>query len=291
MMKEELPHKVGHLIRPSSKDFTLNDIVPLDLMSMVNESGAVVLKGFGPDTETFFNYTEKLDLNFIDYRGGAFHREQVNHKPTLMTVTGHDSHFPIPLHGELYYQKTQPDFLIFFCQINALMGGSSIIANAQLIYQELPKETQTFLENNPIKYLRKIKATEWPKVYKTHDKSLVAHLCRELDIKAEFDSNEDLLTEYVTRAYQGNPKSFLNNILPNYYLQKLGREEAGVKTADGKDLPIEIIKSIEKTCKLHTYKVPMRPGDILLVNNRLTLHGRSGFIGKRQIFLRMGNKR
>ena len=283
-MNKLLPNDAG-LIIESPIDST-------ELLKLIQKNPAIIVKDFAPSLEEFFSFTEKLNLNFIDYRGGAFHRQEVNKVPTLMTVTGHEKGFPIPLHGELYYQKDQPDFLFFYCVSPALLGGSTTVANAVSFYNSLPQETKQFLQNNSLKYIRKLTVLDWKKVYKTEDKNEVKKICDGLGVQSHFDEQETLITEYISSAsYESKDAqtAFLNNILPNYYLQKAGRKEAGIQTADGKELPSTIIASIEKVAKALSVKARLKKGDLLVVNNRAALHGRTAFIGKRQIFLRMGN--
>ena len=291
MKSENLPLKAGILIKASSKSTPLDHLPAQEVMSLIKDAGALQLSGYASSTDSFFDYTEKLGLSFIDYRGGAFQREEVNRKSTLMTVTGHKRGFPIPLHGELYYQRSQPDLLCFYCVSSALLGGATTIANAREVYELLPASTKKFFEDHPVKYIRRMPPSEWNKVYKTTDQEEVAGFCEELGMTHEFDSNGFLTTEYVASAFyqREDSKAFLNNILPNYYIQKLGRNEAGVLTHDNKEIPAEIIKSVEKVLKAQTLKVRLRPGEILIVNNRSTLHGRRSFVGKRQIYLRMGS--
>lgn len=291
MKTAPLPHQVGVQLypmprRPARVDQTTLQEAALTLMA---EHCCMYVKDFALSLEEFMAFTEELGLNFMDYRGGASHRLPVGERPTLLTVTGHERGFPIPLHGELYYQKWQPDYLLFYCEKQALLGGSTLLANAARVYQSLAPEVRDYLEETPVKYVRQFGADDWPAIYQTHDRQLVGELCQAAGLMHQFLPNGGLRTEFLDHAFRGEPRRYLNNILPNYYLQKAGRSEAGVLTAADLALPGRIIQGIEQACRACTYKIAMKPGDAVIVNNRRALHGRSAFLGKRNVFLRMGN--
>jgi alpha-ketoglutarate-dependent taurine dioxygenase len=287
---KKLPVTAGVSLQASPGE-SLDTLSPSEILLLLRTQGAVYLKGFKASMEQFYDSTEKFPVTFMDYRGGAFHRDQVEGRSSLMTVTGHESHFGIPLHGELYYQKQQPDVLLFYCQKPAFWGGETTVANAQRVYEDLAPEAKNFLEMNRLKYSRKMKASEWAQIYQTQDRNVVIDFCERMDLRANFDAQGNLTTEFVSSALVGEPKAFLNNLLPNYYIQRLGREEAGILTEDGKAIPRQIFKEIEKSCKAFSVKIPLQAGDLLLVDNRSTLHGRKSFLGQRKVYLRMGSLR
>lgn len=284
MQLELLPKNAGATLR-------LSDGAPVrmtDWLELATKHGSLLVRNTAMSTEAFFKASEELPIKFMDYRGGAFERKSIDGNTTLLSVTGEEKGYPIPLHGELYYQKRQPDFLIFYCKTRALFGGSSTVASAAEIYRALSEEAQDFLQTSKLRYTRRLSSSEWPKVYQTNDPEIVRATCDDLGLIHRFEDSGDLVTEFITSGLYDS--GYLNNLLPNYFLQKLGRPEAGISDEEGRMIPEAIMKSIIKACKQCRVKLQMKSGDVLLVNNRTTLHGRTGYIGNRKIFLRMGTR-
>jgi alpha-ketoglutarate-dependent taurine dioxygenase len=281
---ENLPHSAGVSLSLSA----VNSVPMSELLDLASRFGSVFVRNTGMDSEAFYQATEELPIAFMDYRGGAFERKSIDGNSTLLSVTGEEKGYPIPLHGELYYQKRQPDFLIFYCKKKALLGGSSTVASAAQIFASLSQEAKEFLTTRKLRYTRRLSVSEWPRVYQTHDKDSVKATCEELGLTHHFEDSGELVTEFITSGVRDS--GYLNNLLPNYFLQKLGRPEAGISDEEGRMIPESVMKSIIKSCKQNRVKLQMKPGDMLFVNNRTTLHGRTGYIGNRKIFLRMGSK-
>src|SRR5262249_41127460 len=105
-----------------------------DVMSTFETAGAVLLRGFAVDTETFVDFSGRCCGSFSKYVGGgirfrALDRANLGAGGTLMSTTGQTQAFAIPLHGEMYYQKNRPDILWFYCRSAPARAGQTTLAD------------------------------------------------------------------------------------------------------------------------------------------------------------------
>src|ERR1700743_1801094 len=103
-----LAEQGGVIVSPAELRVALDQLTLEEVVPLLKEHGAILFRAFESGIPQFLAFTEKFSTRFSDYRGGAFQagkrgRQKVNQMDTLMTTTGGDQGFPIPLHGEMYY--------------------------------------------------------------------------------------------------------------------------------------------------------------------------------------------
>lgn len=74
--------------------------------------------------------------------------------------------------------------------------------------------------------------------------------------------------------------------------QHIGEENAPYNTyyGDGTKISENTIAILKQMYKKHSVKIPYQPGDILLIDNMLTAHGREPFKGNREVLVAMTGK-
>ncbi|MGQ3887592.1 TauD/TfdA family dioxygenase [Legionella sp. CNM-1927-20] len=280
--------------------------------------GAILFRGFPLiEPKQFVNFIEKLNLGkFTNYIGGDSPRSKI--MDGIYTSTEAPANIYIPLHQELSYLSTYPKHIYFFCEIEPVMGGETIIGDAREIYRQLnPQLVSRFTEKKItyvahyyhksliMDFINRIARSHksWSEVFETTNPAEVEKFCAENNIQLRWlkdkwleikQSMPPLLQHPITKEtvwfnqahlYDFNPKllgiwKFLASKI--LYFRRLTRLHE-VSFADGEKIPRKDIYHIMDTLKKCTVPVPWKKGDLMVLDNILTMHGRSTFKGQRRI--------
>jgi alpha-ketoglutarate-dependent taurine dioxygenase len=273
---------------------TNGEICKLDKAEVIdkfNSSSLLLFRGFDVDTDKFKAFTELFSTNFVSYVGGAYSREMINGDKTLLSVTGGKLHFPVPLHGEMYYRKQKPDILWFYCASPPLKDGETTVCDGIQIYNELSSSTQKLFQEKRLKYIRTYPEDVWQKIYQTDDLSHVEAVCRDNDMQLEVNRDHSITTNYIASAIQlsrGKCNVFINNILPVVAQEVNGSNTSLVRFEDNSKIPDVVINEIKTVTERIIHLVSWQTGDILMIDNTRLLHGRRAFAdNQRDIYVRL----
>jgi len=266
-----------------------------EIIKLFKSSGFLLIRGFDIDTEQFKKFTASLSTEFMPYIGGAYNqREAINGDKTVLSVTGANLRYAVPLHGEMYYTKNKPSLLWFYCATPPLSGGETTVCDGIQVYQKLSDSTKELFHTKRLKYIRSYPKFMWQEIYKTDDLNIVKRICQENDTYLKVDEKDhSITTEFVTYAIteSGKHKAFINNILPviaQEYVQ--GLQSSIVRFEDGLKIPDDVIFELKDVTDKLTLPIAWQKGDILMIDNTRLLHGRKSFSdNQREIYVRMGH--
>jgi alpha-ketoglutarate-dependent taurine dioxygenase len=287
---------------------TLADLDPEEVGALFREHGALLFRGFAPERDEFVAFTEAHSRDFSTYQGGFFRdRQPVGGKPTLLTVTGSQEGFAIPLHGEMYYTARQPALLWFFCERPASAGGETTLCDGEEICARLSERARALFAGRRVLYRRRLPDGAWQQAFQTSDLAEVERHCRQQDTRLAVDARHGgITTEYLSRAVVpgrgGRPDTFINNVVALYLGElalKRGTAAETIKSLSGSSFPITVrmedgspvpgavIKEIMALNQQCAALVSWRRGDVLMVDNTRVLHGRLAYSGQRDVYVRM----
>ena len=283
------------------------------VIALLEESGAVLLRGFASDDDDFVRFTGSITRDFSTYRGGGFRwgpldRQSVDGNSTVMTVTGSGQGWPIPLHGEMYYLKQRPTLLWFYCRRASEHGGETTLCDGEAALDALPATTRDWLRSRNIKYVRELTSDEWPVTFQTADRGELEAICAANDLRLTVDDDGSIHTEFVcapiVRSRARLREALINNIVQMYMIEwaftsgwvkrnmpQLPRDRSPmvVRMEDGTKVPSAVFDDLRETFERLTVDVTWHQGDVLLVDNTRLLHGRRAATDpKRDIVVRMG---
>jgi alpha-ketoglutarate-dependent taurine dioxygenase len=284
---------------------------PEEVAALFREHGALLFHDFGASRDQFLAFTETLSRDFSTYQGGFFRdRQRVGNQDTLLTVTGSQEGFAIPLHGEMYYTARQPGLLWFFCEKPAEQGGETTLCDGEEIFRRLSDRTrQLFLEKR-IRYVRRLPDGVWQEAFGTGDPAEAERLCGEQETSFEIDPatgavETSRLAWAVVPGRSGQRDTFINNLVSLYMGElslKRGTAAETIKGLSGRSFPIvvrmedgspvpgAVIKELLALNQRHAVAVPWSAGDIVLVDNTRILHGRLAYSGERNVYVRLGER-
>jgi hypothetical protein len=145
----------------------------------------------------------------------------------------------------------------------------------------------------------------WQTFFRTTDKSVVEDSCRKSAIDFEWNDS-GLKTRQICSAVVKHPQTnemvFFNQLQLHHVscLQPAVRESLlsivkeedlprNVYYGDGSRIEDSVIQEIRELYQQVAVNFPWQRGDILMLNNMLTAHGRNPFVGPRKILVAMGD--
>jgi alpha-ketoglutarate-dependent taurine dioxygenase len=289
----------------------LAELDPGEVSALFREHGALLFRGFGPERDEFVAFTEACSRDFSTYQGGFFRdRQPVAGRETLLTVTGSQEGFAIPLHGEMYYTARQPALLWFYCERPADQGGETTLCDGEEIYARLGERARALFAGSRVLYRRRLPDGAWQPAFQTADLAEVESYCRRHDTRLTVDAPSGAIaTEYLAWAVvagrDGRPATFINNVVALYLGElalKRGTAAETIKSLSGSSFPITVrmedgspvpgavIKEIMALNQRYAALVSWRRGDVLMVDNTRVLHGRLAYSGRRDVYVRLADR-
>lgn len=274
------------------------------------EHGAILFRGFGIRTQELFqNAVAAIGGNALSYVDGNSPRSKLG--GGVYTSTEYPPEFFISLHNELSYSKRWPSRVFFCCITAPAEGGETPLADSRAILRELPADVRETFVRKQIRYIRNLHGghglgPSWQKTFETDDRAVIEEFCRETD--SEFRWNDDgslTITQirpavavhprtgeevWFNQADQFHPSTHPPDVYESLMAFYDGREEAMPQTAafgDGTPMSREILDEVRRTAGREMRTFPWQEGDLLMVDNMLTAHGRMPFKGPRKILVSM----
>jgi len=282
------------------KEKALDSCGTEQVVDLLKRFGAIAFMGFGAAVDTFTAFTARFGTDCLTYRGGGYARRCAGdgRDPTLLSVSFAPTRegqpgFPLPLHGEMYYLDVRPAIMWFYCRQPADSGGELILCDGPQVYDALSDSARALLASKRLKYIRRYGDGEWQQIYQTDDLEAAAHFAEANGLEVTIDRERSAIrTEYLHSAFGRTRWSarpaYINNMMAVLRQEAVGRDQSLVRFEDGSRLPEDLVAEISTAQAANTIEIPMRSGDVVLLDNSRAMHGRRAFRGgDRQIYVRM----
>lgn len=281
--------------------------------TLLLEPGAILFRNFDVRAVTEFErFIEAISGKLLDYSYRSTPRRQVSGK--IYTSTEYPAHQLIPLHNENAYSRSWPMKIWFFCVQAAEDGGETPIADSRKVYQRIDPEIKDRFVQKKLMYVRNYGGgldLSWQNVFQTTNKSEVEEYCRAVGMGFEWMDGDRLRTRQLCQAVAGHPRTgemVWFNQAHLFHVSRLTAEVRGsllsafeeedlprnVYYGDGSPIEASVLDEICKAYEQEAVTFPWQEGDILMLDNMLTAHGRRPFVGQRNVVVGMaepfGNK-
>ena len=284
----------------------------IQLLKKMRAQGYVLLRNTHHQLQDFIALSEQYGQDFLSVKpldtdchkrqtprqiiGSHLGRTALPGYDSIFLNSGSGATFALPLHGELYYQKTDPpEALFFYCQTPPAEAGETLVCNGFTLFNALPPSLQHRLSSQKISYTRYSSKAVWQRDYATQDVDALLAFLAQHHIQAEVNSQGELKTVFTTSAVpQINGKHcFINNLIP-FALREYQEPQATrsrVRFENGSPLSMDVLKTIMDKAQQHQEKIVWQAGDILILDNRFCMHGRNQLLeGPRTLYLRMAQR-
>jgi len=286
------------------------DIDHLDVNKVVElfkSNGALLFAGFDVDVKKFESFTDKFSNDYMDHTGGGSLRKVINEDgdKTILSVSysfnknaddfdeSNQKVFPLALHSDRSYTKSQPPLMWFYCVNPANEKGETILCDGVELFQELSAKTKDFFKNNKINYIRNYADGEWQLIMNTDTLDGLRQYCDDNDLLLTVNDDNSITTQSVKSAVVkprwSDQDAFVNSILLVLWQEEaVGSDRSILRMEDGSKIPPEILADVREVSDRLTREVKWGPGQITMVDNTRMLHGRRAFEDKnREIYVRM----
>jgi alpha-ketoglutarate-dependent taurine dioxygenase len=275
------------------------------LQSELHRYGALLFRGFEvhtpPEFEQFVRSFSGKEL--LSYAGGVSPRIELG--GGVYSSTEYPSQYTLSLHNELSYSGSYPAQVYFCCVTAPTHGGETPIGDSRRILKNIdPKIVQEF-KDKKIKYERNLQGNSgsgysWQDAFETDDKATVETYCREIGAGFKWKDDGGLRLSEVRPATAVHPVTgeeiwfnqadgFHPSNLDAETLSNITEEELrlNARFGDGTALDVSMLEHIREVMQNEMTIFQWREGDVLVLDNMLTAHGRMPFSGARKIILAM----
>jgi alpha-ketoglutarate-dependent taurine dioxygenase len=213
------------------------------------------------------------------------------------------------LHHELSYAVELPSLMLFACLVAPTSGGATQVADSPSVLHALPVELVERFERVGWLLIRNYNediGASIAEAFGTDDRRTVETYCRANAIQFEWQPNGGLRTWQRRSAIVRHPGTgqrcwfnqiaFLNEWtmdpeVREYLVDLYGEDGLPFNTRFGNGNPIgpDVIQVIDEVYEKNTACEPWQSGDLLLVDNVRTAHGREEFEGPREVLVAMAD--
>jgi alpha-ketoglutarate-dependent taurine dioxygenase len=270
------------------------------------EHGAILFRGFGLDTPpTFERFALALCPElFEEY--GDLPREGLGGR--VYGSTPYPADRAILFHNESSHLDRWPMKIWFGCMRAAEQGGETPLVDCREVYRLLDPAIRQRFTDKHLMYLRNYVEgldVSWQEFFHTNDRGVVEAECRRTGTAFEWTAGGGLRTRQMRRAVARHPRTgeevFFNQIQAHHVsclepttrtslLSLLGEDSLPRNVYYGDGTPIED-SVVDEICGLYrqvAVNFLWQEGDVLMLDNMLTAHGRNPYKGERKIVVAMG---
>jgi alpha-ketoglutarate-dependent taurine dioxygenase len=275
--------------------------------------GALLFRGWGVDgLNGFQDFVAAFSGGAapFGYAGGASPRHRLSDAGAVYSSTEYPPEMTLSLHNELSYADLWPNILYFFCLVPATSGGATSIADSRRILAALDPGLVERFRQRRLRYVRNLSPVKgsgysWQEAFETDDAQEAERSCERIGADYEWQEGGVLRVSQMRDATAVHPRTgeevWFNQadgfhpsaLLPEVYaeaLAQVGSEDRfrlNVTYGDGEPIERESLDHIRAVLRAETIPHRWEAGDILVIDNMLTAHGRLPFGGPRRIALAM----
>jgi alpha-ketoglutarate-dependent taurine dioxygenase len=268
----------------------------------LERNGAILFRNFNlSSVEQFEELIEAVSGPLLDYSYRSTPRHVTNGR--IYSSTEYPAHQSIPLHNENSYTRNWPMKLSFFAQQLPDKGGETPIADSRKICEAMPAAIRECFVRKGLMYVRNYGTgldLRWQEVFQTSSKAVVEDYCRKAQVEFEWSGENQLRTRHRSQVLGRHPRtgeavwfnqahlfhvSRLAAEVRDWLLAAFGEQNLprNVYFADGSEIDPAMLDEIVRVCDEQSIVFPWHEGDVLMLDNMLTAHGRKPFIGKRKV--------
>jgi len=285
---------------------TLTDVNEVGVIGSLQDSGAVLFRGFNADAQTFADFSDRFSSAFTcdphkvvanAWNGAPGVAGQVARRLSRTAKRVRAKRWPVhdasparfapftgyglnPHNENSYLPGAFPELVWFHCSRPSAAGGSTILVDGGEMLDRLDDSAARFLRDEPIRYRTTLQTPQWQATWGVDDQSALRSLLdRQSGVSYELDEGGQLglifdSTQIFPRLFDGADVVRTNMLsLQPFDTVKSATAEC---TPDGERVPEAVLSAVLDAAKART-EVDLRAGDVIVIDNSRVLHGRMPF--------------
>ncbi len=300
------------VIQPSVQQLNLVDWARNNrpfIETQLIQAGGILFRNFKvKEAAEFEQFMQTISGKLLKYSYQSTPRTEVGQN--IYTSTEYPAQLSIPLHNEMSYSRSWPLKIWFFCVKSAESGGYTPIADSRKVFEGLDPQIKEQFIQKKVMYVRNYSEgldLPWQRVFQTANKSDVEAYCHQAQIEFEWLEGDRLRTRQICQAIATHPQTgeqvwfnqahlfHLSSLPPKVresLLSTFNEEDLPRHAYYGDGSPIEpsVIAQINQVYQQQAVSFPWQTGDILMLDNMLTAHGRTPFSGTRKVLVGMAEE-
>ncbi|NNC99823.1 MAG: hypothetical protein HKN85_06555 [Gammaproteobacteria bacterium] len=284
--------------------------------SALAEHGALLMRGVGIRTPLEFALVcGSIYPRLRSYRGGDSPRTELVDK--VFTSTDYGAEHEVLLHNELSYAGWSPQRVMFGCLVAPLTGGQTHLADGRQVYRALNGAVRDRFDRKGVAYWQHLRdqngppgtGLSWQQTFETSDPYEVEAYLAESAMEYSWTTlgirtcakHAAAVDHPVTgdRCWHNQAdqwhcrmvsvKDTVGTASVDKGANGAGRDTLGNHTTfgDGSEIDVKDLEHIREVCRLNEVCFNWMNGDVLIIDNVMTMHGRKPYKGERQIVVAM----
>ncbi|MFP5263067.1 MAG: amino acid adenylation domain-containing protein [Blastocatellia bacterium] len=274
---------------------------------MLAEHGAILFRGFDVNSPLQFEDFAGACCTELFGQYGDLPRESAG--GNIYGSTPYPPDKTILFHNESSHLHQWPMKQFFFCAEPARKGGETPILSSRLAYKLIDPAIIKEFEEKGLMYVRNFTQeldVSWQDFFRTSDRQAVEAYCEQAGIEGRWTRHDTFQTRCICPAVERHPKTndtvFFNQIQLHHFscvedevrrsLLSLFTEEnlpRNVYYGDGSAIDPATMWKVGEVYQEIAVCFQWNKGDILMLDNMLTAHGRNPYVGARKILVAMGD--
>jgi alpha-ketoglutarate-dependent taurine dioxygenase len=267
--------------------------------------GAILFRDFPLRSRVDFeSFVRAISPELMEYTERSTPRSEVT--AGIYTSTEYPADQHIPLHNENSYSHAWPRKVYFFCVEPAPVGGSTPLADSRLVYEAIEKRVRERFMEKGVMYVRNYRPgldLPWQTVFRTSDRAEVERYCASVGMQCEWlgDALRTTQARHAVAVHPVTGETVWFNQAHLFHVSSLEKnlgesmralyenDELPRNSYYGDGTPIETMEldEIRRAYSACAISTDWQRGDLILVDNMLTAHGRTPYQGPRQILVAM----
>ena len=264
--------------------------------------GAILFRGFPlTSAEDFDRFIAAFDLPNFPYEDSLSNAVRVTKTPRVFTANEAPPTVTIFLHHEMAQTPLYPGKLFFFCEQPADTGGATPLCRSDVLWDRLRTECPEFArdcESKGLKYsnvmpsqndLTSGMGRSWQSTLRASTPGQAEDRLKTLGYSWTWLDDGCLrattpVLPAVRRLADGRT-SFFNQLIAAFKGWKDERNDPSkaITFGDGTLLDRDAVNVATRLGEELSFDVPWQRGDVALVDNFVTMHGRRAFTGTRRV--------
>lgn len=280
-----------------------------ELLRLASDHGAVLLRGFPvAGANDFDALIQSLDLPNFPYEESLSNAVRVNRTPRVFSANEAPAEVQIFFHHEMAQTPLYPRWIMFSCEVSSERGGATPICRSDVLLERLSRQCPQFVkdcEQLGLRYTSVMPSENdansgmgrsWRSTLGVESREAAEARLVQLGYAWQWLDDGCLrattppLPAVVT--LEDGRRVFFNQLIAAFHGWKDARNDPSkaICHADGTPLHADSVSVAVELADELAYDLSWQVGDVVILDNMVSMHGRRPFVGTRKVVASLAQK-